>query len=214
MVLQFPRLKTVLMICVFVIVTSRKDVVAKKTPYCKRVTDGSSLKENTLKDLKDLGYWVGVVIQVENWTRYPLLYPTVRLSGGTMATVPTTLLPCKREAFMVRKASFAGKGSYGTVSWEVYGANRLFVIMWSAPYNFDFYSNWLGLGMTKKGHTTVASGETWFDQMYDGNSDSNFEFHRKEYDDTEDPLTWWDSEFHIRSVMTTEHNAQVNVTFK
>ena len=36
--------------------------------------------------------------------------------------------------------------------------------MWSAPYSFDFHSNWMGFAITKEGCT--SSSNEWFDKMY------------------------------------------------
>nr|AXS67899.1 coluporin-27 [Colubraria reticulata] len=222
MTLQFPRLKAVLVIVLFVIgrepitVRGQTDDAMLAIAADEAVTDGKSLAGNKamLTEL-ELQFAVSVVIEVENWTDYPLLYPQIRVVGGFKTeNHPTAIQPAKREAFALHKEMDDATGVYGIVSWSVQGENRIFVIMWSAPFNFNFHSNWLGVGLTKKGHTTRPPRDQWFRQMYDGFSDSNFTFFRREFDMATDPVVYGNGkEFRITGVMTTNHKVQIRVTF-
>nr|AXS67898.1 coluporin-26 [Colubraria reticulata] len=228
MALRFPRLKILLMIFLFVIghgppqvrMMDPLSIASVATAAGSVISAGSSVSMATMKGLADAGYRVTCAIHIENWTRYPLLYPTVRLKGGALTGAPTAVLPGKSEkaAVLMRKAAHAAAGVYGTVSWEVSGTNRRFVIMLSAPYNFDFYSNWLGLGMTRPGLTEVANGHAWFDHMYYGpvtTSDNvDLKFQRKRFYHLTDPIIYRDNEFEIVGVMTNVHKAEIKIVFR
>jgi hypothetical protein len=51
--------------------------------------------------------------------------------------------------------------------------------MWSCPFNFDYYKNWLGVGLTEYGTQTHRA--SWFDQMYYKGSGNGLNFVRGEY---------------------------------
>nr|AXS67882.1 coluporin-10 [Colubraria reticulata] len=212
MIVQFPSLKKVLVIFLFVIGRGSPPVTGAITAD---VTDGRSLAGKVLDDFVEYDYRVHAVIQVENWTRYPMINPVVRLGGGVITSLPYNILPGKREAFAARKSHFTPTGSYGIVAWELAGTDRLFVLMWCEPYAFNLYSNWMGLGMTKKGHMEIPPEARWFDQMYYGKSDTNFTFSRRKFtDDSMDPVAFRDDkEFQIMGVMSPNHHAQIKVTF-
>nr|P0DN66.1 RecName: Full=Tereporin-Ca1; AltName: Full=Actinoporin-like protein [Terebra anilis] len=181
------------------------------------ITAGSSLAGTTLSGLAASGYRVTCAIQVENWTRYPLLYPTVRVNyNGAVTVNPSPILPGKKEGFSVRKPSGTATGVSGTVSWELSGAHRRFVLMWSAPFNFDHYSNWMGVGLTQPGVTRVPPGKAWFDLMYYGPTDCKGElrYERGEFYYTIDPVIYRDENFEIVGTMTNVHNALIKVVIR
>nr|AXS67888.1 coluporin-16 [Colubraria reticulata] len=229
MALPFPRLKTILVIFLFVIghgpsqvwMMDPLTIASVATAAGSAVSAGSAVATATMKGLVDAGYRVTCAIHIENWTRYPLLYPTVRLKDGALNGAPTEVLPGKREDFAVlmRKRAHAAAGVYGTVSWEVSGVKRRFVIMLSAPYNFDFHSNWLALGMTRPGLTEVANGNKWFDHMYYGpvpktTDKVDLKFQRKRFYYLTDPVIYRDSEFEVVGVMTNVHKAEIKIVFR
>ena len=53
--------------------------------------------------------------------------------------------------------------------------------MWSAPFNFNHHSNWLGIGLSAPGVTEHAPGDAWFNLMYYKESSDNLKFERREY---------------------------------
>nr|UMA83632.1 venom-related protein conoporin [Conus judaeus] len=218
----FPALKT--MVTVFLLLMGNVSPVHPATGAIAAtvasiassvITAGTSLAGTTLQGLADPNFSVTCTIQVENWTRYPLIAPRLRIANdGAATTSPVAILPGKREAFAVRKASNVRKGVYGTVSWELLGARRRFVIMWSAPYSFNKYSNWMGLGMTREGLMDVAPDNTWFNQMYYGSSSGNLNFKRKEFYYNTDPFIYSNEKFEAEGDMTNGHHAQVRVIIR
>nr|ATF27386.1 conotoxin [Conus andremenezi] len=218
----FPALKT--MVTVFlllmgntspvhpVVLSSAISLSTVATIASGVISAGTSLAGVTLQGLAASGYRVTCTIQVENWTRYPLLYPSVRIANsGVLTTAPTAILPGKKEAFATRMPAHRAEGVYGTVSWEMHGTDRRFVLMWSAPFNFHFYSNWLGLGMTKEGVAGLARGNTWFDQMYYGGNSHDLTFEREEFKKRTDPVIYRNDKFEVVGIMTNIHRAQIKV---
>jgi hypothetical protein len=62
------------------------------------------------------------------------------------------------------KCGYTATGTSGTASWLINGSGRRLVVMWSAPFNFDFYSNRMAFGFTKKG--CKIHDKNWFQTMY------------------------------------------------
>nr|P0DN67.1 RecName: Full=Tereporin-Ts1; AltName: Full=Actinoporin-like protein; Flags: Precursor [Terebra subulata] len=174
------------------------------------ISAGTSLASTILSGLAASGYRVTCAIQVENWTRYPLIYATVQINRNAAVTVsPSSILPGKREGFSVRMPNGLAEGVYGTVSWELLGIKRRFVLMWSAPFNFNHFSNWMGVGLTRPGITKVPSGMTWFNKMYYDKTGrvGNLHFERGEFYYETNPVIYRDSKFEIEGTMTNIHNA-------
>nr|Q76CA2.2 RecName: Full=Echotoxin-2; Short=Echt 2; Flags: Precursor [Monoplex echo]BAD01578.2 hemolysin [Monoplex echo] len=159
-------------------------------------------------------YSVTCVIEVENWTKHLMKYPVVQIANsGGLLTVAKNVLPAEIQSFAMRKA-WGANGVYGTVSWVLGQTNRRVVIMWSAPYNFDFYSNWLAVGMSRPGLAVPSSRSTWFDLMYYGNSNADISFVRGEYYHSVDPIYFKNSEWEIEGSMNNIHKARVRATVK
>ncbi|KAK3610789.1 hypothetical protein CHS0354_014047 [Potamilus streckersoni] len=103
-------------------------------------------------------YKINCGFQVENWTRFPLTNPVVKIFAGALSTPPGDILPSKREAMVARKTSDTATGTFGTVSWLVEGTDRRIVLMWAAPYDFNFNSNWLGVARKTSDTATGTFG--------------------------------------------------------
>ena len=58
-----------------------------------------------------------------------------------------TMLIGEAEACRARKTGGFATGTWGTVSWDVNGKERI-VIMWSAPFNHNHHTNVLAVGTT------------------------------------------------------------------
>nr|AXS67896.1 coluporin-24 [Colubraria reticulata] len=220
MVLQFPRLKTLLVIFLFVIghgppPVRMIDPEEIKAAALTAVTRGDSptvdqMKKRILSDWS----WVKVIVLVENWTRFPLLDNTLIYTTGSSLYEPSDIQPGTKEVFAARKRHETLTGIYGTVSWLVEGANRRFVLMWGLPYNFDLYSNWMGVGMTREGLTTTAEQYYYFKQMYYYYNTHDLKFVRKAFYYDENPQTYRDTDFEIEGWMTKIHNSTATVIFK
>ncbi|KAL3870183.1 hypothetical protein ACJMK2_038334 [Sinanodonta woodiana] len=178
------------------------------------VSAGSSLTGTTLSNLMNINYRVTCGIEIENWTKFILTDPVVKIFAGALSTPPGDILPSKREAMVVRKASDAAAGTFGTVSWLVEGKARRIVVMWAAPYDFVLHSNWLGLGITTPGIIFHFPNDYWFLQMYYGTSSSLLGFSTSEYYRESNRLIYTDDLIQISGTMGTGHQAQVKITVR
>nr|AXS67895.1 coluporin-23 [Colubraria reticulata] len=186
MALQFPRLKTLLVMFLFVV---------GRFP-------------------RNYGYRVKAAITVQNWTRFPLIKTALNIAEGVNDTAAHDIYPGSQWTFNVRKRDRAPQGTYGTVSWVVSGKDQRFIVMWSAPYSFNWYSNWLGLGMTPKGHTKVAIRNTWFIEMYYTGGNKYLRHTIKEFYKDVNPVTFRMYGFKIVGTMTSGHHTEILVKFQ
>jgi hypothetical protein len=81
--------------------------------------------------------------------------------------------------------------------------------MWSCPYNFNSYSNWLGVGLTEYGTQTHRAN--WFDQMYYKGSGNGLNFVRGEYYYHTKTLSMKDGNIEITGIMGTSHKAKAHI---
>lgn len=108
-------------------------------------------------------YSVVCGIEIENWTRYRFGDPRTILQRGYVSHPATTIMPATRGVMVGRKCGYTATGTSGTVSWLIDGDGRRLVVMWAAPFNFDFFSNRMALGFTEK--DCGYHGEHWFETM-------------------------------------------------
>nr|AXS67901.1 coluporin-29 [Colubraria reticulata] len=224
MMLQFPRLKTLLMTFLFVVghgpppvwMTDFQTVNASASTA---VTEGTSVAALDKKNMKQYKFGVSAVMTVENWTRFTLKGQSVDVSGGVSfhgSTNPPDIKPCKKEVLAMQNG---GSGSsYGIVSWlvstDVSTNNRRFVLMWSASGDHNLYSNWMGLGLTGKGYTDTSEEKRYFHTMYYKTNTTNLTFNRKEFYGNLDPVTLSDDEFEMWGTMTKGYQAVIRVIFR
>nr|AXS67877.1 coluporin-5 [Colubraria reticulata] len=222
MVLQFTALMTQLMIIPFAIEGYWRITpppVKPLTPEAlKLVYDtlhkGYSLKGTHAQGLETKGHRVTVAITVENLSYYTVRHPLVREEDGEVKDFEpsTAIYPGRNFTFaMWNKGGIHTTGTYGSMSLEVYEAERRVVLMWSAPYNFNMFRNWMGVGLTKKQNTGLENATAWFDQMYYHGNDTNLKFNRKEFKTDENPVTISDTEFLVLGVMGTSHTCRIKV---
>ncbi|KAL3871424.1 hypothetical protein ACJMK2_039423 [Sinanodonta woodiana] len=86
--------------------------------------------------------------------------------------------------------------------------------MWVAPFNFDFYDNWLAVGMTSKGITDHADNDRWYKQMYYEETDERLQFRKMKYDNVIRDVTYADDGIQIEGNMSTTHHAQAKITIR
>ncbi|OQV21920.1 Dehydrogenase/reductase SDR family member 1 [Hypsibius exemplaris] len=148
-----------------------------KIPALLKVT-GASLAGTTAADLlQAITHRVGVVLELRNYTKWNLTNPIVIINAGQIKTAPSDVHAGQREIMAAHKTDHTATGSSGTVSWNVDGTGQRVVIMWSAPYSFDFHTNWLAVGVMDASSLHLL-GENTFNEMY--KSEESW-FKRKEF---------------------------------
>lgn len=167
------------------------------------VTSGASMS-NSLKHASR--YTVMCKIEIENWTKYPLWAPESHINRGIIEYPPVAVMPGKREMFVARKTGLTATGTYGTASWQILGKDKRVVVMWSCPYNFNHYSNWLAVGLTSDRHHN-----DWFDQMYYKESGRGLNFTRGEYYYDTNIIKSGDKSFEVIGNMGTSHHTTAQI---
>ncbi|XP_052081120.1 tereporin-Ca1-like, partial [Mytilus californianus] len=169
------------------------------------VTSGASVLNGLLGGS---GYSVACTVEVENWTKYPLIYPESYINGGIIQAPPVVVRPGQREQFVAHKTGNTATGTYGTASWLISSTSKRAVVMWSCPYSFDLHINELGVGLTDKG---VTQHKDWFQQMESGTSGSGLNFRRGEYYLHTKTISIKDSQFEVTGIMGTSHKAKARI---
>lgn len=120
--------------------------IAPFTPsqFSSAIISGRSVAAATRAAITVSGYRVVVELVIENFSVWPLINPQAYPVDGKISYPPTPVLPGHRGAMVMHKTSYSIFGSHGTVSWEIPGHERV-LIMWDAPFNFNYYSNKLAL---------------------------------------------------------------------
>jgi len=117
-----------------------------------------SLVGTTAQQIVDaLSFSVGGAIEIENLSKYRLTGGKILSVYGTYKKVISTIEPNRRDAWTVHKSSFTTAGTSGIISYCVGcrqpldvtngdGAKTLYIV-WQAPYDQNWNSNFLALGM-------------------------------------------------------------------
>ena len=126
---------------------------------------GASVAVAGAEAANNAGTRVVVQLEVINLSKWSLTNPVTLIHGGAVASQAHHVQPGMKEMMVMRKTYYTATGSYGTVSWDING--RVVIVMWSAPYSFDFHSNWLGVGI---GHSRTHNSNTFNDMYYGGGS--------------------------------------------
>ena len=168
------------------------------------VKDGSSIVTANQK-LKRTNYRVVVTIEVINATKWQMRNPQSQRHGGVVELQATEVAPGCKERLVVRKRFAQATGSHGTVSWDVGG--KQVIIMWSAPFNFDFYANTLAVGITDD--EQQRNRRESFNEMYYGDGKSYFV--REHFKDHTRDITKSDGTLSVRGSMGTSHEPIITI---
>ncbi|XP_046889081.1 DELTA-actitoxin-Afr1c-like [Hypomesus transpacificus] len=111
---------------------------------------------------------------------YCLVNPKVYMSSGYTYNPPQpTVRTMKTEVCSFTKDDDTATGSVGVLTYELFdmrtrGCNELVAIMFSVPYDYNIYKNWLGLGFFEH---TRACDEKLYKHMYYEKDFTNFQRH-------------------------------------
>ena len=163
---------------------------------------GASVAVAGAEAANNAGTRVVVQLEVIDLFKWPLENPVTHIHGGVVETQARHVQPGMKEMMVMRKTHHTATGSYGTVSWVILG--REVIVMWSAPYNFNHYSNWLGVGISYNG----AHDSDTFDDMYYG---SRSWFKKEEYYYYTRDVTKCDDVICVRGNMGTSHHPKIRI---
>ncbi|OWF36767.1 tereporin-Ca1-like [Mizuhopecten yessoensis] len=166
------------------------------------IIDGTSLHGTSLNSLMDtLSYRNVIGMEVDNYSKWAMTSPIAYPDRGVVTLSPREVHSGQREAMLARKTSLTATGTQGTVSWLI--DNRRVIVMWEAPFNFDFYSNKLAVGIIPYGTHTSAM----FDVMNKGSGN----FTRGVYDRNIHTIVYCDEDLCVEGTMGTSHKTQVHI---
>ncbi|XP_041672181.1 bryoporin-like [Cheilinus undulatus] len=119
------------------------------------------------------------VIEMKNCSSvYCCFNPQVYTKSGFCFSPPMpTLSPQKQEVFSFTKDDNTASGSVGVMTYELFNtqtrkSDGKMAIMFSVPFDYNFYENWLGVGIFGVSQTC---DEKLFDEMYNGKDFTYFQ---------------------------------------
>ncbi|KAF7203755.1 DELTA-actitoxin-Afr1e [Nothobranchius furzeri] len=111
-----------------------------------------------------------VTIEVTNLTNhYCLLNPKVFLDSGSVHSPPTpTVRLQKTEVCIFGKSAAKATGSVGVLTYDLFecksnSVRETLAIMFSVPFDYNVYKNWMALGIYKQGK---ECNEALYKEMY------------------------------------------------
>ncbi|XP_029954254.1 bryoporin-like [Salarias fasciatus] len=121
-------------------------------------------------------------VEITNVTgKYCLIEPMVHMeSGFSFAPPQPTLIPNKTEVFSFTKDDNTASGAVGVFTYVLFDrqnrrrVGQLFV-MFSVPFDYNFYVNWFGVGLTKG---KKDCDEKLFKHMYNDKEQTDFVRHK------------------------------------
>ena len=92
------------------------------------------------------------------------------------------------------------------MAWNIVGTMDRLVVTYSCPYNFDFYSNILAVGIYTNEDN---SGNRLFKRMYHGKKFPHFQ--RKTFRNKQTPINFEYGDYQIYATMGSSHKPQIKV---
>ncbi|XP_061761345.1 actinoporin-like protein [Nerophis ophidion] len=125
-----------------------------------------------------------VTIEITNLTNnYCLINPKVYLDNGEVYNPPQpTVRPLKVEVCTFTKSSGKATGAVGVLTYDLYERSQkdyieTMAIMFSVPWDYNFYKNWFAVGISKKG---LECDKNLFKLMYNEKKQRENGFVREE----------------------------------
>ncbi|KAM8889677.1 uncharacterized protein ACB058_010739 isoform 1-T2 [Synchiropus picturatus] len=110
-------------------------------------------------------------------TKYRLENPKVHMESGFPFSPPQpTITYDKAEVCSFDKDDNTASGAVGVMTYELFNTSTLqceqvVAIMFSVPFDYNFYQNWLGIGLFE---SSQPCDDKLFDTMYNNKEDEYF----------------------------------------
>ncbi|KAG7507689.1 cytolysin Src-1-like [Solea senegalensis] len=114
-------------------------------------------------------------------SNFCLVNPKVHMESGFSFSPPQpTVRINKTEVCSFTKDDHTASGAVGVLTYELFNihsrsCNELMAVMFSVPYDYNFYQNWLGVGVYEHTH---AVDKKLFKDMYEAKDFTNFVRHK------------------------------------
>ncbi|XP_057291281.1 tereporin-Ca1-like [Hydractinia symbiolongicarpus] len=168
------------------------------------IVAGASLTGTTVAGLKSPSYTVSVSGSIENYSKWSIHLRQCQMASGYMNVPMRTIIPGYREGWASHKTGNTATGTYVRCTFQA--NNDLIHIMYSAPYSFDFHSNWLGVAICPKNNGECKSMTA--DKMY--YRKSSF-VSLKEYYRSISHLRQCRGDFCFTGIMGTSHKPEIDI---
>ena len=112
----------------------------------------------------------------------------------------------QREALSGHKVGYCATGACGVVSWNIVGTMNRLSVMYSCPYNFDFFSNRLGVGIYT---CEDEPKQKLFNRMYYGKKMPYFQ--RRKFRNKLTPISLEVSDYQIYATMGSSHKPEIKI---
>jgi hypothetical protein len=120
---------------------------------------------------KSDGHSVRCILSIENWSRWTLGFPVVytHYGGFQFNFHEREVFAAHREIVVAVNEADSITGSSGVIAWELGRKNIHLIVMWSVPYNLNFYNAHFGFGMVRLSTKfTRDMLPYWYRRMYEG----------------------------------------------
>ncbi|XP_052787199.1 tereporin-Ts1-like [Mya arenaria] len=113
------------------------------------LSPGLAATSKVIDEIKSNNYRVSTVMDIKNDTKYNLVSGSIFAVNGSVLQSPLVLKSNSSDFVATRKTWGLAKGTHGILSYTFENnPDKKIVVLWSAPFNFDFYKNRLGVGIT------------------------------------------------------------------
>lgn len=104
------------------------------------------------------------------------------------------------------KVGYCATGAVGVACWNIVGTMDRLAITYSCPFNFDFYSNWLSIGVYTNDD---EAGAKLFSRMYYGKKLCHFE--RRKFRNKQSVISFEVGDYQIYATMGSSHAPEIKV---
>lgn len=151
---------------------------------------------------------VSILARFETSAR-PLLYRVYMESGFAHSPPQPTVRTTNTEVCSFTKDDNTASGAVGVLTYELFDmrshhCNEIMAVMFSVPFDYNFYKNWLSVGIFEH---TRACDDKLYDLMYKSNDFTNFQ--RQEANGS--GLTFEGKAVDVRACMSDEGRAIIKL---
>ena len=174
------------------------------------ISAGASIAGTTSSMVESCGHRVVCGVEVSNATKFNLAAGECYIHNGQIKVPHSSIGPAKKETFLGHQTGALCSGTTGVTAWKIGDTNVHLLVLWSAPYNFDHYANWLGIGFQTSNSDRVTIDKSVFDDMY---YETQTWFQRQDYYNNVIPIDIEDSSkrFKATGTMGTTHKSEVKI---
>uniref|UniRef100_A0A8C6SV33 Uncharacterized protein n=1 Tax=Neogobius melanostomus TaxID=47308 RepID=A0A8C6SV33_9GOBI len=143
---------------------------------------------------------------------YCLVNPKIYMESGFAHSPPQpTVRSQKTEVFSFTKDDNTASGAVGVFTYELFHMKQrksvgVMAVMFSVPFDYNFYKNWLGIGIFA---VSQACDEKLYKEMYNGKDFTNFQRH--ESDGSGVMFSSKDHMLDVRACMSSEGKAIIKI---